>query len=93
MTGLKARRTAAGLTLRQIGETVGVSAQAVAKWEAGTAWPSAGLLPALAGILGCSIDDLYAGDEPGRPDEGIRPYAEEAPETGDDMTDKEDLTC
>ena len=63
MTGLKARRTAAGLTLRQIGETVGVSAQAVAKWEAGTAWPSADLLPAIAEALGCSIDDLY-GDDP-----------------------------
>lgn len=48
--------------------------QTVSKWELGLCWPSAAVMPKLAALLGCSLEDLYAGE---RPDEGIRPYAED----------------
>lgn len=47
-----------GLTQEQLGQLVGVSAQAVSKWEKGGA-PDVELLPALADRLGVSIDSLF----------------------------------
>lgn len=47
-----------GLTQEQLGQLVGVSAQAVSKWEKGGA-PDVELLPALADLLGVSIDSLF----------------------------------
>lgn len=69
MTGLKRMRKRANLTLAQLGERLGVSAQAVAKWEHGSAWPSAFYLPQLAEVLGCSIADLYTEDPEDDPDD------------------------
>ena len=54
-----------GLTQEQLGQLVGVSAQAVSKWEKGGA-PDVELLPALADRLGVSIDSLF-GREGGAP--------------------------
>lgn len=51
-----------GLTQEQLGQLVGVSAQAVSKWEKGGA-PDVELLPALADRLGVSIDALFGRDE------------------------------
>ena len=47
-----------GLTQEQLGQLVGVSAQAVSKWEKGGA-PDVELLPALADRLGVTIDSLF----------------------------------
>lgn len=47
-----------GLTQEQLGQLVGVSAQAVSKWEKGGA-PDVELLPALADRLGVTIDTLF----------------------------------
>ena len=47
-----------GLTQEQLGQLVGVSAQAVSKWEKGGA-PDVELLPALADRLGVTIDELF----------------------------------
>ncbi len=47
-----------GLTQEQLGQPLGVSAQAVSKWETGGA-PDVELLPALADRLGVSIDALF----------------------------------
>ena len=47
-----------GLTQEQLGQLVGVSAQAVSKWEKGGA-PDVELLPALADRLEVSIDALF----------------------------------
>lgn len=38
---------------------LGVSASSVAKWETTNTCPRAELLPALADLLHCSIDDLF----------------------------------
>lgn len=51
-------RRARGLTQEQLGQPLGVSAQAVSKWEKGGA-PDVELLPALADQLGVSVDALF----------------------------------
>lgn len=51
-----------GLTQEQLGQLVGVSAQAVSKWEKGGA-PDVELLPALADRLGVTIDGLFGRSE------------------------------
>ena len=60
MEGLRAMRKAAGLSMAELGKRLGVSAQAVARWENGTAWPSAWHIPRIAEILGCTMAALYA---------------------------------
>lgn len=55
-------RKARGLTQEQLGQLVGVSAQAVSKWENGGA-PDVDLLPALADRLGVTIDGLFGRDQ------------------------------
>lgn len=48
-----------GYTQEQLGEMVGVSGQAVSKWEKG-GLPDTYLLPAIARALGISVDALFA---------------------------------
>ncbi len=55
---IAALRKERGLTQEQLGQMVGVSAQAVSKWEKGGA-PDVELLPVLAGKLGVTIDALF----------------------------------
>lgn len=47
-----------GFTQEQLGESVGVSGQAVSKWEKGGV-PDTYLLPAISKVLGVSIDALF----------------------------------
>jgi len=56
-----------GLTQEQLGQLVGVSAQAVSKWEKGGA-PDVELLPLLADRLGVSIDTLFGRADPSTAD-------------------------
>lgn len=56
---LRRKRKARGLTQAAIGETLGVTRQAVTRWEDGSASPSIDLLPMLAATLDCRIDDLF----------------------------------
>ena len=58
---IAALRKSRGITQEQLGHLVGVSAQAVSKWEKG-GMPDAELLPAIAECLGVSIDSLYGFD-------------------------------
>ena len=50
-------------TLEEVAEKIGVTRQAVAKWEVGEALPRADKLPQLTSILGCTIDDLFRDNE------------------------------
>lgn len=61
-------RKARGLTQEQLGNMVGVSSQAVSKWEKGGA-PDVELLPAIADRLGVSIDGLFGRCSVNREDE------------------------
>ncbi|MCD8327068.1 MAG: helix-turn-helix domain-containing protein [Lachnospiraceae bacterium] len=55
-------RKARGMTQEQLGALVGVSSQAVSKWENGGA-PDVELLPLIADVLGVSLDGLFGRDE------------------------------
>lgn len=61
-------RKRAGFTQEGLAEALEVSRQAVGKWEAGTAYPSAEKLPVIADLLSCSLDALLRGEGPA--DEG-----------------------
>ena len=58
-TRIKSLRLAASMTQEQLAQRLGVSAQAVSKWESGTNMPDILLLPELSVIFGVSIDDLF----------------------------------
>ncbi len=55
---LKARRTAANYTQEYVAEVLGVSRQAVSKWENGASEPSTSNLTALAKLYGLPVDEL-----------------------------------
>lgn len=55
---IKEFRTKKGITQEELGQLVGVTTQAVSKWERGGT-PDAELLPPIARALGVSIDALY----------------------------------
>lgn len=48
-----------GLTQKSFGELLGVSAQAISKWEREECYPDITLLPELSSIFGCGIGDLF----------------------------------
>jgi len=56
---IKYLRNHAGLTQEQLAGRLGVSAQSVSKWETAVSMPDILLLPALAGELGVTVDDLF----------------------------------
>lgn len=70
---IQERRKAQGFTQEQLGALLGVSAQAVSKWENGESAPDIGLLPTLCQALALSADTLL-GIESGA---GIESLAEQ----------------
>lgn len=52
-----------GLTQSELGDRVGVSFQAVSKWERGETLPDTAILPDLARVLETSIDGILLGGE------------------------------
>lgn len=70
LVGLAPMRRRAGMTQYELAERVGISRALVAMYETGRAWPSARILPDLAGALVCSIDELFeVPEEPAAEDE------------------------
>ncbi len=59
---IKKYRTARGITQEQLGHLLGVTTQAVSKWERGGT-PDAELLPHLSQVLNVSIDALFGREE------------------------------
>lgn len=55
---LKAHRTKRQMTQEFVAESLGVSRQAVSKWESGTSEPSTSNLLALAKLFGTSAEEL-----------------------------------
>ncbi len=51
------------LTQDELGERLGVTYQAVSKWERGEALPDVGLLPDLADVLETTVDHILRGGE------------------------------
>lgn len=66
-----ALRRQSGLSQEQLAEKIGVSRQAISKWETGTATPELDKLIALSDCFGVTLDELIrgseAGDEPHSP--------------------------
>ena len=53
-------RKASGMTQEQLAELIGISFQAVSKWENNIALPDISLVPTLARIFGVTTDELFA---------------------------------
>lgn len=51
------------LTQERLAELLGVTAQAVSKWETGASCPDISLLPQLSAVLGVTLDELFATSE------------------------------
>lgn len=64
------RRRAKGLTQEELAIKLGVSPQAVSKWENNLSCPDISLLPSIANIFGVSVDELL----------GVAPISETAEE-------------
>mgnify|MGYP003451707493 CR=1 FL=1 len=52
-------RTKCGMTQEQLAEKMGVSRQAISKWEMGAGYPDVALLPVIAAYFGVSLDVLF----------------------------------
>jgi len=52
------------LTQEAFGKILGVSAQAISKWERTECYPDITFLPTLAKLIGCSIGDFFEESEP-----------------------------
>lgn len=55
------KRKAKGLKQEELAEALGVSAQAVSKWENDVSCPDIMTFPSLARKLGCTVDELLVG--------------------------------
>lgn len=64
-------RQARSLSQAQVAKEMGVSKPAVCKWETGVSVPRTELLPLLACVLGCSIDELFDDRPPGDRGEAV----------------------
>ncbi len=64
---IKEQRKSAGLSQEKVAELVGVSRQAVTKWETGQSAPSTENLFKLAEIFGTNVDMLIRSEETGSP--------------------------
>ena len=56
-------RKSNNLSQEELAERIGVSRQAVSKWENGTSEPSTANLIALSKLYGISLDELVKGSE------------------------------
>ncbi len=68
---IRALRRERGMTQKELAEQLNISDKTVSRWESGVQLPEASLLPALAQILGVSIDSLYGIEPPEQPNETI----------------------
>ncbi len=61
---IAALRRAAGLTQELLADRLGVTSQAVSKWERQLSCPDVSLLPAMAEVFGVAIDELFVSLDP-----------------------------
>ena len=57
-------RKALGLTQDQLAEQLGITAQAVSKWENDQSCPDIAMLPRIARVFGISVDELLGVAQP-----------------------------
>lgn len=56
---IKELRKVKGISQEALAQVLGVTFQAISKWETGTASPDLSLIPAIASYFGVSIDELF----------------------------------
>ncbi len=59
---IKERMMERGLNCTQVADALGLATASVYHWTIGVKVPATNRLPALAKLLGCSIDDLFDDD-------------------------------
>lgn len=59
---IKALREKQGLKVADIARALDISHVSVLQWERGDTMPRAALMPQLANILNCKIDDFFCND-------------------------------
>ena len=57
-----------GLTQSEFGKLLGVSTQAVSKWERELCYPDIFLLPAISNLIGVSLDEMMKQEDIGAKD-------------------------
>ncbi len=57
---LKSYRYERSITQRQLADMLGISSQAISKWEREECCPDIAFLPVLADAIGCTVDDFFA---------------------------------
>lgn len=62
---LQEARTKVGLSQRAVAKELGITDAAVCLWETGKTLPRAALLPKLAVLYGCTVDELLREDDTG----------------------------
>ena len=62
---IAAFRKEKGMTQEELAERMGISAQAVSKWETDLSCPDVGSIPQLAEVLEVSLDDLIGAEKKG----------------------------
>ena len=60
---IRENRLKKGLTQEQLAQAIGISPQAVSKWERGDGYPDITLLPRIANFFQISVDELIGNDE------------------------------
>ena len=73
-------RDRAGLSQMELADRLGVSRQAVSRWESGDTTPSVDKLKTLARIYGVSLDWLCSDTADGEPPEAAKPEADRNPD-------------
>lgn len=73
------RRKAKGMTQEELAANLGVSPQAVSKWENNLSCPDIALLPEISKLFGISVDELL----------GVTPAAERAEDVKEEKTECE----
>ena len=72
---IKMLRKQRGLTQEGLADLLGVTFQAVSKWERSESFPDVAMLPVIADFLGTTIDDLFGVDK-AKNEEQINEYLE-----------------
>ncbi len=63
MNRIQAARQRQGITQGNLAKSIGVERSTVSKWETGKSNPRAEMLPKLADLLKCTVDDLVRSKE------------------------------
>ena len=59
---IKTYRILRKMTQEELGKAINVDRSTIAKWESGQALPRAGILPLLAKVLRCNIDNFFTSE-------------------------------